>query len=97
MQKDLAEGLTADEIRNAIDAHVAQRPERVWSIGVTNSPERVIAGLIEQGASVATWNSWTALSLTAALEVERFYTQKGWRCGGAEHVRFRQVSFLYIY
>lgn len=97
MDRVVEEKLLANDIMRSLDRHVADYPDRVWSIGVSNAPSKILAGLIGSEADVTTWNSWSALSLAAALEVERFYVARGYRCGGAEHVRHNLTAFVYVY
>lgn len=97
MDRVIEEKMLAGDIMRSIDLHVSGFPNRVWSIGITNAPAKVVAGLFGEKADASRWNSWSALSLAAALEVERYYVSRGFRCGGAEHVRHSETTFVYVY
>lgn len=97
MDKLLDEKLLAGDMMRSIDEHVSSFPDRSWSIGITNAPAQVMARLIGENVESTRWNSWSALSLASALEVERYYVARGFRCGGAEHLRHNLAAFVYVF
>jgi hypothetical protein len=59
----------------------------LWTIGITDDPQRRKSEHEAQGQNVMAWRDWKADTETIARNVERYFLDKGMKggTGGGEH------------
>lgn len=78
-------------IKDAIERKRGSSSYNVWSIGITNDPERRRAEHNAEGRNTQYWSHWSADSETIARSVERYFLDKGMKGGGGGGLNPRWV------
>lgn len=74
-------------IIRAIEQKIGSTDIKIWTIGVTDDPQRRKAEHDANGESTTHWTDWKADTETIARNVEKYFLDKGMKggTGGGEH------------
>jgi hypothetical protein len=70
------------QIKSAIEKKRGSTPYAIWTIGITNDPERRKNEHKSEGKNVTHWSHWYADSESIARRVEDHFLNKGMKGGG---------------
>lgn len=74
--------MNKQELINAIEKKKGSTEYSIWTIGITNDPDRRKGEHESDGKNVTYWKHWKADSEKIAREVETYFLDKGMKGGG---------------
>lgn len=74
--------MNEDQLKSAIERKKGSTSYSIWTIGITNDPERRKNEHKNEGKDVRYWSHWTADSESIARKVEQHFLGKGMKGGG---------------
>ena len=74
--------MSESDLKAAIERKRGTTSYDIWTIGITNDPERRKNEHKNEGRSVTHWSHWKANSETIARNVEKYFLDKGMKGGG---------------
>lgn len=84
--------MNESELKMAIEGSV--KTYSLWTIGITNDPERRKTEHRNEGKNIQYWKDWKADTETIAQNVEKYFLDKGMKggIGGGD-----DSTFVYIF
>lgn len=70
------------QLKSTIERRKGSTSYSIWTIGITNDPERRKNEHENEGKNVKYWSHWTADSESIARKVEQHFLDKGMKGGG---------------
>ena len=70
------------QLKSAIERKRGSTSYSIWTIGITNDPERRKNEHENEGRNVTHWSHWSADSESIARKVETHFLDKGMKGGG---------------
>ena len=74
--------MSESDLKAAIERKKGTTSYDIWTIGITNDPERRKNEHKNEGRIVSYWSHWKANSETIARNVEKYFIDKGMKGGG---------------
>jgi len=82
------------EIVQEIEQKVGKTDYKIWTIGITDDPERRKSEHNSEGENTTYWKDWKADTETIARNIEKHFLDKGMKgkTGGGEH-----PTYVYVF
>jgi hypothetical protein len=86
--------MNESEIMQAIKQKVGTTEYKIWTIGITDNPERRKSQHDTEGKNTTHWKDWKADNESIARNVEKYFLDKGMKgsTGGGEH-----PTYVYVF
>jgi len=90
----IGSSMQESEIRLAIEQKVGSTDYKIWTIGITDDPERRKTEHDAKGESTTYWKDWKADTETIARNVETLFLSRGMKggTGGGDH-----PTYVYVF
>lgn len=86
--------MNKSELILAIEKKRGSTSYSIWTIGITNDPERRKSEHESDGENVDYWSQWKADSESIARDVEEYFLNKGMKGGGGGG---EKPTYVYVF